>query len=139
VFAGIDLYMGLTGSSDGVAHFAHLGGALVGFILLKIGGNLTLGGIFDRIPGFGNRQTLGFMKGTGRRAEPAAPVMDARYRDVEPARTRTAPHILDLSDDRLNAVLDKMLNQKLRYQDLSEEERMILDSASDKLRGGSLS
>lgn len=137
VFAGIDLYMGLVGSPDGVAHFAHLGGALIGFILLKLGGNLTLGGIFDKIPGFGNRQTLGFMKGTARQApRDQGPMVDARYRDVEPARPRYAPHHVDLSDDRLNAVLDKMLRQNLRYQDLSEEERMILDSASDRMRGG---
>jgi membrane associated rhomboid family serine protease len=33
VFAGIELFLGL-GNFDNVAHFAHLGGALVGFILL---------------------------------------------------------------------------------------------------------
>jgi membrane associated rhomboid family serine protease len=135
LFAGIDLYMGLVGSPDGVAHFAHLGGALVGFILLKIGGNLTLGGIFDKIPGFGHKQSLGFMKGS---ANPAArpPMVDARFRDMESSRSRNAPHHIDLSDERLNAVLDKMLRQKLRYQDLTEEERMILDDASNRMRGG---
>lgn len=35
VFLTIDLYAGLTGSDDGVAHFAHLGGALFGFLLIK--------------------------------------------------------------------------------------------------------
>ncbi len=34
LFLGFDLVMGLTGSNDGIAHFAHLGGALAGFILL---------------------------------------------------------------------------------------------------------
>jgi hypothetical protein len=134
VFAGLDLYMGLTGSPDGVAHFAHLGGALVGFIMLKIGGNLTLGGIFDKIPGFGNRQTLGYMKGTANSAPAGPRVVEAQYRDV----TRPQPHHIDMSDERVNAVLDKMLRQRLRYQDLSEEERMILDGASSKMRGGSV-
>ncbi len=34
-YGAIELYMGLTGSQAGVAHFAHLGGMLFGFILLK--------------------------------------------------------------------------------------------------------
>ena len=34
-YGAIELYMGLTGSQAGVAHFAHLGGMLFGLILLK--------------------------------------------------------------------------------------------------------
>ncbi len=32
-FIAFDLYCGLTGAMSGIAHFAHLGGAIVGFIL----------------------------------------------------------------------------------------------------------
>ncbi|HRB80445.1 MAG TPA: rhomboid family intramembrane serine protease, partial [Niabella sp.] len=32
----LDLFGGFSNSSDGVAHFAHLGGAITGFILIKI-------------------------------------------------------------------------------------------------------
>jgi len=32
-FCAFDLYCGLTGKMSGIAHFAHLGGAIVGFIL----------------------------------------------------------------------------------------------------------
>lgn len=31
----ISLYLGFSGSMDGIAHFAHIGGAIVGFILAK--------------------------------------------------------------------------------------------------------
>jgi len=34
IFIGIELITGITGTMDGVAHFAHLGGALVGFLLM---------------------------------------------------------------------------------------------------------
>ena len=34
IFAGIELLTGITGTADGVAHFAHLGGMLVGFLLI---------------------------------------------------------------------------------------------------------
>ena len=33
-FVGIELLTGITGTADGVAHFAHLGGMLVGWILI---------------------------------------------------------------------------------------------------------
>ena len=36
IFIGIELLTGITGTLDGIAHFAHLGGALVGFILMWI-------------------------------------------------------------------------------------------------------
>jgi len=32
-FIAFDLYCGLTGAMSGIAHFAHIGGAIVGFIL----------------------------------------------------------------------------------------------------------
>jgi len=34
-YAGFELYAGFTGAQDGIAHFAHIGGALVGFLLVK--------------------------------------------------------------------------------------------------------
>lgn len=34
IFLGFDLFMGLTNASSGIAHFAHLGGALFGFLLI---------------------------------------------------------------------------------------------------------
>ncbi|WP_445664897.1 rhomboid family intramembrane serine protease [Fodinibius sp. AD559] len=38
IFGAIELISGLTRSNSGVAHFAHLGGMLVGFILIKYWG-----------------------------------------------------------------------------------------------------
>ena len=34
IFAGIELLLGVTGSQAGVAHFAHLGGLIFGFLLI---------------------------------------------------------------------------------------------------------
>ena len=34
LFIGISIYSGVSGSQDGIAHFAHLGGALCGFIMI---------------------------------------------------------------------------------------------------------
>jgi membrane associated rhomboid family serine protease len=40
LFAGMSVFSGVFGSADGVAHFAHLGGMLVGFLYMKRGGSL---------------------------------------------------------------------------------------------------
>ena len=34
IFIGIELVTGLLGTADGIAHFAHLGGMLLGFLLI---------------------------------------------------------------------------------------------------------
>lgn len=36
IYGGIELFSGLTRSDSGVAHFAHLGGLVVGFVLIKL-------------------------------------------------------------------------------------------------------
>ncbi len=36
IYGGIELFSGLSRADSGVAHFAHLGGLLVGFILIKV-------------------------------------------------------------------------------------------------------
>ena len=35
VYAAIELYLGVTGTQAGVAHFAHLGGMLGGWLMLR--------------------------------------------------------------------------------------------------------
>jgi membrane associated rhomboid family serine protease len=34
IFAGIELLTGVTGTGGGIAHFAHLGGLIFGFLLI---------------------------------------------------------------------------------------------------------
>lgn len=42
IYAGIELYAGVTGTMAGIAHFAHLGGMLFGFLLLLYWGKHPL-------------------------------------------------------------------------------------------------
>lgn len=46
IFAGIELFTGITGTADGVAHFAHLGGMLFGWMLIRYW--KKKGTLFDR-------------------------------------------------------------------------------------------
>lgn len=38
IFGAIELFYGVTGTSSGIAHFAHLGGMVVGFLLIRFWG-----------------------------------------------------------------------------------------------------
>ena len=46
IFVGIELLTGITGTADGVAHFAHLGGMLVGYLMITYW--KKKGTLFDR-------------------------------------------------------------------------------------------
>ena len=46
IFAGIELLTGVTGTAEGIAHFAHLGGMVVGFLLILYW--RKRGSLFDR-------------------------------------------------------------------------------------------
>ncbi len=35
IFAALELFYGFTGMQSGIAHFAHVGGALIGFLIIK--------------------------------------------------------------------------------------------------------
>jgi membrane associated rhomboid family serine protease len=35
LYGAAELYFGISGTQDGIAHFAHLGGMIFGFILLR--------------------------------------------------------------------------------------------------------
>lgn len=128
LYVGMDLfYTIMNDPTDTVARTAHLGGALVGFILLKVGGKMTLGGIFDRKR----------MHAPQHRPAPApqerARVIDARFRETEPPRPNPMPS-MNFGDqqERIDAILDKI--SRSGYQTLTEEEKAILLDASKRIR-----
>lgn len=135
VIAGLDLYAGVSGSPDGVAHFAHLGGALIGYILLKMGqGNIPL-------PNLGSSTPVGradgpkvftFDRSPRRTQDPR--VIDVRFRDVQNKAQRQPAPTMNFGADqaRIDEILDKI--SVSGYQNLTEEEKTILQEASKKMR-----
>ncbi|MFN5377205.1 MAG: rhomboid family intramembrane serine protease [Ignavibacteria bacterium] len=135
IYAGFDLISGLFNAGDGVAHFAHLGGALGGFLLIKFGEPL-----FRKIEGsqYSGSQT--------RRPN----IIDADFRDVpqtprydyqaptQPQR-ETQPQtptkfVVDgqpISQEQIDQILDKI--SKGGYHGLSEREKNILFEVSRQL------
>lgn len=121
IFMAIELYAGITGTQDGIAHFAHLGGAAVGFILIIIDFKryqlINFWEKFISIYQKPGRYT------TATKKEPDS-ITDAKYFDIEENQ--------DTLQQRVDEILDKI--SKEGYQNLSEEEKRILFEASKKLK-----
>ncbi|MFA5833784.1 MAG: rhomboid family intramembrane serine protease [Bacteroidota bacterium] len=115
------------GSMDGVAHFAHLGGALVGFLYLMADG-YHFGSsyraprqeenIFTRMTGFGKQ-----------------PQRDKNYSDVSEAKVFDIFENQKKEEKQAQVQIDEILDKisKNGYQSLSDEEKKILFEASKKL------
>lgn len=137
IFIAIDLYAGLANQpGDMIAHFAHLGGALTGFLLMKTGLHETIAG---KLGGDTYSTPSGpFISSPPERRSPfsrtdrneSAKIIDARYHDVEERSPRNAPVSLDFGDqqEQVDAILDKISREG--YNALTPEEREILMRAS---------
>jgi hypothetical protein len=123
---GLELFTGVTGSSDGVAHIAHLGGAAVGFLFIfterhseafrRLVGNLG-SGVF--------RRPVRPRPGSG----PGNEIHEARFYDIGGPPRRDDEG--EVTQEVIDAILDKI--SKGGYQNLSEEEKRILNEASRKI------
>jgi membrane associated rhomboid family serine protease len=121
------LYMALeiisVGSTDGIAHFAHLGGALVGFVFLLADGYQLGSGM--------RRPTHVFGSPFSRRrssTDSYTNVSDAHIYDIREHQASTEEIELQ---KRIDEILDKI--SKGGYQSLTDEEKRLLFEASKKL------
>lgn len=103
------------GQDDGVAHFAHLGGFVAGYLYLKLDDQLT--NRLQRLREFVDRRKL--TVSTGTEGDPTPPQRRARRED-------------DQVLDEVDRVLDKISQSGL--QSLTEEELRLLDQVSKKYR-----
>jgi membrane associated rhomboid family serine protease len=122
LYIALEIYSGVTGTADGVAHFAHLGGAAVGLVYLLI----------DQ----GKIPVLRLWYQAKHRVVPSDRVneyfpherdntSDAKYYDVN----EDEEHRVD--QQQIDEILDKISQRG--YQSLSEEEKKTLFEASKKL------
>jgi membrane associated rhomboid family serine protease len=109
------------GSSDGIAHLAHLGGAAVAFVYLvaeqrRLPGREIWQRARERFtaPQYANRYA----------SRGGDDISDANYRDVHDNEDR-------VSQQQIDEILDKISQRG--YQSLSDEEKKILFEASKKL------
>ena len=139
LYAGLDLVMGVMNTNDGVAHFAHLGGALGGWLLLRFGAPL-----FRLVDGQSGAMPRGL------RDEDA---VDVEYRDVPrqrvrydyknetatvpppPVRTMTPTRFVvdgePITQESIDEILDKI--SQVGYHSLTEHEKRILFEVSRQI------
>ncbi|HLX13248.1 MAG TPA: rhomboid family intramembrane serine protease, partial [Bacteroidota bacterium] len=121
LYIALELYNGVTGTPDGVAHFAHLGGAAVGLVYLLIDRRLLPGKKFFEYtksrfvqPEHVNQYSAG-----GKNE-----ISDAKFYELHNDEDR-------VNQQRVDEILDKISQNG--YQSLSDEEKRILFDASKKL------
>ena len=112
----LDLLAGLTRANDGIAHFAHLGGFLVGLGYLRLGKALP-----SRTPVTVHREPVRVL---------AHPTAQAAEEEEAPAQAPPAPPSLPY--DEVDRVLDKISATGL--ESLTPKERKLLDEMSERLR-----
>jgi hypothetical protein len=106
--------------SDGVAHFAHLGGFAAAFLYLKLNDQLT--DRVQRLKKFVSRRRLNVASGSSGESETRIRAGSSR------ATRRQEDKVLD----EVDRVLDKISEHGL--QSLSEEELRLLDDVSKRYR-----
>lgn len=140
-FTLTEMYMGFT-SVDGVAHFAHLGGILVGVLLLlwwktqaKRQAARQGNGYWTSTPSYSNydrdeslwEKLKKAFSGQGRQPKMrVTEVRESNYQD----------HAYNERKRKENEEIDRILDKirKNGYQNLSEEEKAILFNASKRIR-----
>lgn len=122
ILGGLSFYSAfwsIRGASDGIAHFAHLGGLVVGFVYLKKG--WEIGVWFEALRKRLRKRKFTVIPG-GR-----SPESDARRRSKEAAEESK---ILDAVDRILDKIRDEGIDS------LTREERRFLDEYSRRRQGG---
>lgn len=145
IYAGIDLVLGFTRSDSGVAHFAHLGGALTGFLLLKFGDKAGVYAFFDKVIAlFGNRSYSAsvprkrkiYRVDTETRESASTPQW---FRTPSPEESSAAQAssnerlfepTKEITQEQIDQILDKI--SRYGYNSLTDAEKAILYEASKK-------
>ena len=147
IFAVIELVSGVSGN-DGIAHFAHLGGALVGFLLLKFGDELGIFRWGEKLFKIGRKGSVNSpfdydndIKGSG--SAPEARVFKVEWKSAQRKQEEEPPTYVSESEkkfeidgeiitqERIDNILDKI--SESGYQNLTTKEKTILTELSKKL------
>lgn len=113
-------FMFVDSGTSGVAHLAHLGGALVGFMFI----------MFDKSIHVDLKSTFRRMRGSYSStsyARTERKVDDAKFYDIVDKKDDE-----EISQDEIDAILDKI--SQSGYQNLSQREKRILFEASKRMK-----
>ncbi len=146
IFAGIEMISGLMGST-GIAHFAHLGGAATGWLLLKYGEKWGIyrlvGNLFGKSDSGAGSSSGGYTEGSFRQRsrpnvfkvnwEKKQTPREENYHVTEESRPGRTFSVAgeEITQAKIDEILDKI--SESGYQNLSEKEKKILHELSKKL------
>ncbi len=140
IFAGIALISGFTDSGGGIAHFAHLGGALTGFILLRFEKQLKLNKVYDNSPHFADdddepSNIYNFQNRTRTQQQPFTWFSQQKTQQREEPQQKPNGFTVD-NEEIKQSVIDDILDKisKNGYESLTDREKRILFELSQKLR-----
>jgi|APTNR8051073442_1049403.scaffolds.fasta_scaffold02490_10 rhomboid family protein len=157
IYAGLELFLGITGSSDGVAHLAHVGGAVAGFLLIKFGDQLGIYKLLNSfVKSFGVRgSSAGYSQFGGQYGGGNSNPFGGRTKtreeatrykvswektssdndyEIEETDSYNKSYIIngeEITQQTVDSILDKI--SASGYQNLSEREKMILNELSKRL------
>lgn len=124
-------FMAIGGMSV-VAHLAHIGGALTGFIFIMLDkkNNFNIDGMFNKVKNsaanFTSSSRKGFRKSSGGIHFGKKNIQDAEFYDINSKKKKTT----NITPKEIDRILDKI--SASGYQNLTEEEKRILFEVSKK-------
>jgi membrane associated rhomboid family serine protease len=142
LYAGLAFLLGITGSAGNVAHIAHLGGAVTGFLLLKLGDKIGIYRLVNRLTGgsaYHPYETYGgeyfVRKPRYRQREPF--IEEPPYYEIydEPSKKQPKSYFTFEGEEITQEIVDRILDKiaERGYQSLTEKEKRILLELSKKL------
>jgi len=137
----IELFAVAGGQDSGIAHMAHLGGGVVGFVYLMIMykgtgsglfGNMDLKNKFTSYTTSNKRSYDQHINSNGSHSKKEE-VYEAKFHDLPVTDYKKEMESQEkIAQDKIDAILDKL--SEGGYQSLSEDEKKILFQESKKLR-----
>ncbi len=136
IYAGINLLMGISGTGGNIAYFAHLGGALTGFILFKFGDRLGIYRFFERIFS-GRRRILNYYEEERRSVYQPFPGERTIVYRGERSHNDFVSSVFSVNGEEITqAKIDEILDKisETGYQNLTDREKAILFELSKKIK-----
>lgn len=136
IYAGINLLMGISGTGGNVAYFAHLGGALTGYLLFIFGDRIGLYRLFDKVLSR-KRRPLSYYEDDRRTIYQPFPGERSTVYRAERNQSDFVSSVFSVNGEEITqAKIDEILDKisESGYQNLTEREKAILFELSKKIK-----
>lgn len=128
IYIALEIFAVTGSEADNIAHFAHLGGAAVGYIMILI--DMRRYPLQKFIERFRHKPRM-HVYTPGSNSIQDINVKDADYHDIHADQEPRSKGESQITQERIDQILDKI--SKGGYQNLTEEEKRILFEASKKM------